>query len=436
MRDVDYVVHAAALKQVPIAEYNPFECIRTNVFGAENVVYAALRRNVRKVIALSTDKAANPVNLYGASKLAVRQDLRRREQSRRRRRHALRGRALRQRRGLARIACFPSSRSWPRRAPTSLPITDERMTRFWITLTQGVNFVLSSMEMMRGGEIFVPKIPSTTIAETRAARRAESEAAQGRRASRREAARDHDPGRRFALDRRDSTIATSSSRASPRPRARPISIAAPSRSPKISNIRATPIRSSSGRTRLAGPARPGVRLSVSRRTPRSRTALASNPLSQGADASLPPLWASAHRGRRRRGRRRSAARRFSHHRPAGRDLRAKRSHGSSARDDTIACSNGTAALYIAARALGLGAGHTVIVPAITFLATASAPHLAGAEIVFADVDPETGLMRACDLEEALARAPHGRADAVFPVHYAGPSCDMAADRRQSRAHTA
>ena len=70
MRDVDYVIHAAALKQVPTAEYNPFECIRTNVFGAENVVYAALRRNVRKVIALSTDKAANPINLYGASKLA------------------------------------------------------------------------------------------------------------------------------------------------------------------------------------------------------------------------------------------------------------------------------------------------------------------------------------------------------------------------------
>jgi len=93
--------------------------------------------------------------------------------------------------------------------------------------------------------------------------------------------------------------------------------------------------------------------------------------------------------------------------------------------ETIACSNGTSALYLAARALGLGSGHTVIVPAITFVATASAPHLAGAEIVFADVDAESGLMRAQDLEAALARAPHGRADAVFPVHYAGQSCDMA-----------
>lgn len=102
--------------------------------------------------------------------------------------------------------------------------------------------------------------------------------------------------------------------------------------------------------------------------------------------------------------------------------------------ETIACSNGTSALYLAARALGIGTGHTVIVPTITFVATASAPHLAGAEIVFADVDPETGLMRACDLEAALARVPHRRADAVFPVHYAGQSCDMAPIAEIARAH--
>src|SRR5262245_39903811 len=101
--------------------------------------------------------------------------------------------------------------------------------------------------------------------------------------------------------------------------------------------------------------------------------------------------------------------------------------------DTIACSSGTAALYLAARALGIGAGHTVIVPAITFVATASAPHLAGAEIIFADVDPETGLMRATDLEAALARARHGHADAVFPVHFAGQSCDMAPIAEIARA---
>ena len=103
--------------------------------------------------------------------------------------------------------------------------------------------------------------------------------------------------------------------------------------------------------------------------------------------------------------------------------------------DTVACSSGTAALYIAARALGIGPGHTVVVPAITFLATASAPHLAGAEIVFADVDPESGLMRAQDLEAALERAPYKRADAVFPVHYAGQSCDMEPIAGIARAKT-
>jgi UDP-N-acetylglucosamine 4,6-dehydratase len=164
LRDVDYAIHAAALKQVPTAEYNPFECIRTNVFGAENLVYAALRRNVRKVIALSTDKAANPVNLYGASKLAADKIF-------------VAANNLAGADGTrfavvrygnvvgSRGSVVPFFRKLAEEGATSLPITDERMTRFWITLTQGVNFVLSSMEMMKGGEIFVPKIPSTTIVD-------------------------------------------------------------------------------------------------------------------------------------------------------------------------------------------------------------------------------------------------------------------------------
>lgn len=164
MRDVDYVIHAAALKQVPTAEYNPFECIRTNVFGAENVVYAALRRNVRKVVALSTDKAANPVNLYGASKLASDKIF-------------VAANNLSGADGTkfsvvrygnvvgSRGSVVPFFQKLVRDGADTLPITDERMTRFWITLTQGVNFVLSSMEMTRGGEIFVPKIASTTIVD-------------------------------------------------------------------------------------------------------------------------------------------------------------------------------------------------------------------------------------------------------------------------------
>ncbi|HEY1837140.1 MAG: UDP-N-acetylglucosamine 4,6-dehydratase (inverting) [Rhizomicrobium sp.] len=164
MRDIDYVIHAAALKQVPTAEYNPFECIRTNVFGAENVVSAALRRNVRKVIALSTDKAANPVNLYGASKLASDKIF-------------VAANNLSGADGTkfavvrygnvfgSRGSVVPFFQKLMADGADALPITDDRMTRFWITLTQGVNFVLSSMEMSRGGEIFVPKIASTTITD-------------------------------------------------------------------------------------------------------------------------------------------------------------------------------------------------------------------------------------------------------------------------------
>jgi UDP-N-acetylglucosamine 4,6-dehydratase len=162
LNDVDYVVHAAAMKQVTTAEYNPFECIRTNVFGAENVVSAALRCGVRRVIALSTDKAANPINLYGASKLAsdkifvAANNL---AGSKDIRFSVVRYGNVFGSRG----SVVPFFKKLIADGADSLPITDERMTRFWITLTQGVNFVLSSMEMMKGGEIYVPKIPSTTI---------------------------------------------------------------------------------------------------------------------------------------------------------------------------------------------------------------------------------------------------------------------------------
>lgn len=163
MRDVDYVIHAAAMKQVPTAEYNPFECVRTNIFGAENIVHAALRRNVRKVIALSTDKAANPVNLYGASKLAsdkifvAANNLAGADGPRF---SVVRYGNVVGSRG----SVVPFFKKLAESGADELPITDPRMTRFWITLTQGVQFVLSSMELSRGGEIFVPKIPSTTIA--------------------------------------------------------------------------------------------------------------------------------------------------------------------------------------------------------------------------------------------------------------------------------
>jgi len=164
MRGVDYVIHAAALKQVPTAEYNPFECIKTNVFGAENVVNAAIARRVKRVVALSTDKAANPINLYGASKLAADKIFCAAEamagDSEVRFSVVRYGNVLGSRGSVA-----PLFRRLAAEGAIDLPITDPRMTRFWITLDQGVNFVLSSLEMMRGSEVFVPKIPSTRTAD-------------------------------------------------------------------------------------------------------------------------------------------------------------------------------------------------------------------------------------------------------------------------------
>src|SRR5215469_11846357 len=164
MRGVDYVVHAAALKQVPTAEYNPFECIKTNVLGAENVVNAAIFCGVKRVVALSTDKAANPINLYGASKLASDKIFCAAE--------AMAGDAgtsfsvVRYGNVLgSRGSVAPLFRKLAAEGAAELPITDPRMTRFWITLEQGVSFVLSSLALMKGSEIFVPKIPSTRTAE-------------------------------------------------------------------------------------------------------------------------------------------------------------------------------------------------------------------------------------------------------------------------------
>ncbi|MEZ5813491.1 MAG: UDP-N-acetylglucosamine 4,6-dehydratase (inverting) [Alphaproteobacteria bacterium] len=163
-RGVDIIIHAAALKHVPIAEYNPMECIRTNIDGAENVVRAAIDNNVEQVIALSTDKAANPINLYGASKLASDKIF----VSANNISGAAGTRFSVVRYGNvvgSRGSVIPFFQKKIDEGADHLPITDERMTRFWITLQQGVNFVLSSMEMMKGGEIFVPKIPSMKITD-------------------------------------------------------------------------------------------------------------------------------------------------------------------------------------------------------------------------------------------------------------------------------
>ncbi|MCG3654626.1 UDP-N-acetylglucosamine 4,6-dehydratase (inverting) [Aliarcobacter butzleri] len=163
-KDVDFIIHAAALKHVPIAEYNPMECIKTNINGAQNVIDAALENGVSKVIALSTDKAANPVNLYGATKLASdklfvaannlvgTQDTKF---------SVVRYGNVVGSRG----SVVPFFKKLINEGVKELPITDEKMTRFFITLEDGVNFVLKNFERMQGGEIFIPKIPSMKIVD-------------------------------------------------------------------------------------------------------------------------------------------------------------------------------------------------------------------------------------------------------------------------------
>ena len=164
---VDYIIHAAALKQVPAAEYNPTECIKTNIGGAENVIRAAIENRVKKVIALSTDKAACPVNLYGATKLAS---------------DKLFVAANNMAGGKTELAVVrygnvvgsrgsvvPFFRQIMQEKHEYLPITDAEMTRFWITLQQGVDFVIKNFARMKGGEIFVPKIPSVRLLDLAAA---------------------------------------------------------------------------------------------------------------------------------------------------------------------------------------------------------------------------------------------------------------------------
>jgi UDP-N-acetylglucosamine 4,6-dehydratase len=164
MRDVDYVIHAAALKQVPAAEYNPFECVRTNIHGAENIATAAIRTGVKRVIALSTDKAVSPVNLYGASKLAsdkifVAANNLSGE-------GGTRFSVVRYGNVLgSRGSVVPLFRRLIDNDATSLPITDARMTRFWITLKDGVGFVLGCLNIMQGGEIYIPSIPSMKVVD-------------------------------------------------------------------------------------------------------------------------------------------------------------------------------------------------------------------------------------------------------------------------------
>ncbi|MDX1475990.1 MAG: UDP-N-acetylglucosamine 4,6-dehydratase (inverting), partial [Reinekea sp.] len=164
MNGVDFVIHAAAMKQVPAAEYNPTECIRTNINGAENVIHAAIKNDVRKVIALSTDKAAAPINLYGATKLASDKlfvAANNMVGSGQPRFSVVRYGNVVGSRG----SVVPFFKKLVADGAAEIPVTDDRMTRFWITLQDGVDLVLKGFYRMYGGEIYVPKIPSIRITD-------------------------------------------------------------------------------------------------------------------------------------------------------------------------------------------------------------------------------------------------------------------------------
>lgn len=162
MAGVDICIHAAALKHVPIAEYNPTECIKTNINGASNVIEACLKNDVSHIIALSTDKAANPINLYGATKLCSDKlfiSANNIKGSKKTRFSVVRYGNVVGSRG----SVIPLFKKLIAQGVKELPITDERMTRFFITLDDGVNFVIKNLSRMHGGEVFVPKIPSMKI---------------------------------------------------------------------------------------------------------------------------------------------------------------------------------------------------------------------------------------------------------------------------------
>jgi UDP-N-acetylglucosamine 4,6-dehydratase len=164
MSGIDTVIHAAAMKQIPASEYNPFECIKTNINGAENIINAAIYNRVKRVIALSTDKAVNPINLYGATKLASDKlfvSANNMSSSVGTRFSVVRYGNVFGSRG----SVIPYFLKLVQEGKKELPITHPKMTRFWITLEQGVRFVASKLEIMQGGEIFVPKIPSMKMTE-------------------------------------------------------------------------------------------------------------------------------------------------------------------------------------------------------------------------------------------------------------------------------
>jgi len=407
-RDVDYVIHAAAMKHVDMAEYNPHECISTNVTGAKNVIQASIECGVKKVIALSTDKAAGPINLYGATKLcsdklfvAC---------------NSLSGKDG-TRFGVVRYGNVLGSNGsvvpffQSQREKGVLPITDAEMTRFIITLEQGVWFVLDSMQKMFGGEVFVPKIPSTRILDiaTAVAPECKTEIVGIRPGEKLHEVMIPADEARLAVEYDDHFIIRPTQRSwtSEIPYYDISGTPCPRGFSYTSDNNDRWLTPEMLRELVDEPDQPAATLKIRSADGSPRQPTRTLPYSKQSidqcdiDSVLKVLrsgWLTTG----------PVVQQFE-------DAVAKHV----AADHAVSFSNGTAALHAAVATAGFGPGDEVIVPAITFVATANAVVYAGAKPVFADVDPETLLMDPQDVMRKISKRTRG----IITMDYGGQPCD-------------
>ena len=392
-RGVDVIVHAAAMKQVPACEYNPFEAVKTNVVGAENVVSAAIENDVPLTLALSTDKAVNPVNLYGATKLAAEKIV-------------VQGNAYAAdspaRFANVRYGNVVGSRGsvvplFKAQADTGvLTITDERMTRFWITLDQAVDFVLRCLSRMGGGEVFVPKIPSMRVTDMAEALAPGCRARGDRHPAGGEAARAARDRGRVAPLLRDR-----------RPLRDPARVRLLGARERRGSTAASPA-SATRRQTTTGGCRSTSCARWRRRDPGARVSQTFLPYGRQeiSDADVEAVVARAPRQLITQG-------------PTVEAFEEAIAGYLGARH-AVAFSSGTAALHGASFAAGLGPGDEAIVPPITFVASANCALYQGARPRFVDIEPSTWNL---DAEAAVAAADE-RTRAVVPVTFAGLPVDL------------
>ncbi len=391
MHGVDFVVHAAALKQVDTAEYNPVEFVRTNVFGSQNVIEAAIDSGVQKVVALSTDKASSPINLYGATKLTA--DKLFVSGNHYAAHHPTRFSVVRYGNVMgSRGSVIPFFRRLAAEG-RPLPITDLRCTRFFITLAQAVEFVVDSFDTMQGGELFVPRIPSMRITDLARAIAPDAELV--------------DVGLRPGEKLHEEMI-------SPEEAAAPCAWAtATSSSPTARRGATAPPRAAS----RCPTGSPTARTPTTSGSPRSRSTGCSARSSEVGEGVLPYGRQSVDDADVAavldvlRGDWLTTGPAVTAFEDALADVAGV--------PHAVAVSSGTAALHVAYACLGLRPGDQVVTTPMTFVATAACASQVGAEVVFADVDPETGLLD----PDAVAAAVTPRTRVVAAVDYAGLPAD-------------